>query len=84
MRAVLSSIFVAGILLSEQSTAQTPEWLNTKPTINGKDSKIEIPIRMIGNKIAIEAEIGGTSRRFIFDTGSPSMKIPELMHMERK
>ncbi len=55
-----------------------PEWITDGPYVEQESFLIELPVRTLATKLFIEVEVGGVPRRFVFDTGSPSMLSAEL------
>jgi len=51
----------------------TPSWVTEGPYLKNSSASFEIPIKVFATKLYVEIEIGGKPRRFVFDTGSPSM-----------
>lgn len=50
-----------------------PRWVTEGPVIERSDFAIELPVTVLGRKLYVEVTLGGEPRRFVFDTGSPSM-----------
>ncbi|WP_286269105.1 retropepsin-like aspartic protease [Thalassotalea hakodatensis] len=67
---ILGLTFFANIVMAKQTP---PSWVSEGPFIESSPASFEIPIKVIGTKMYVEIEIGGKPRRFVFDTGSPSM-----------
>ena len=66
----------AGILLSTAATyAQNapPKWATDGPYLDKPSASAEVPLTIIGTKLYAQVDIGGRQRRFVVDTGSPSM-----------
>lgn len=57
---------------------ERPQWIEEGPYVDDDVIAFEVPVRMVGNQVLVEVEIGGAPRRFLFDTGSPSMMSAEL------
>ncbi len=55
-----------------------PEWITDGPYVEESSISIELPIQTLATKLFVEIEVGGAPRRFVFDTGSPSMMSAEL------
>lgn len=53
-------------------------WVSEGPYVDTDTLAIEVPLEVLGNKLFVEAEVGGKPRRFVFDTGSPSMLTAAL------
>jgi len=49
------------------------DWMNAGPKLGKVSSSFEVPIKRLGTKMYIEVELGNKLRRFVVDTGSPSM-----------
>ncbi len=62
-------LLASGVLLS----AAGPAWLSQGPKVGEGPQSFEIPLEVEGQKLYVEVEIGGRTRRFVVDTGSPSM-----------
>jgi predicted aspartyl protease len=72
-------IFAAGLVSTSQyANGKTRLWLAEGPSLASKPAYFEIPLQVFATKIYVELEIGGKPRRFVFDTGSPSMIDAEL------
>jgi predicted aspartyl protease len=67
---VLGLIFFANYLIARQTP---PSWISEGPYLEESSASFEVPIIVKGTKIYVELELGGKPRRFVFDTGSPSM-----------
>ncbi|MDA8017151.1 MAG: aspartyl protease family protein [Thermoanaerobaculia bacterium] len=52
---------------------QPPEWIIEGPYLGEGSTSTEVPLRTMATKLHVEVEIGGQTRRFVVDTGSPSM-----------
>ncbi len=50
-----------------------PSWLADGPYLEQSSASFEVPIEVHATKIYVAVELGGKSRRFVLDTGSPSM-----------
>ena len=53
--------------------ANAPSWATEGPKVDAPSFSLELPLEVVGTKLYVEVELGGTPRRFVFDTGSPSM-----------
>ncbi|MDZ4348867.1 MAG: hypothetical protein U1A22_04960 [Xanthomonadaceae bacterium] len=71
----LSSAALASTL---HAAEQTPKWLEDGPYIEGHEISVELPLEMLANMLLVEVQLGGTSRRFLLDTGSVSMMDTHL------
>ncbi len=63
------------LLLAALSTtaAAPPDWVTAGPRIDRADASFEVPVDVSATKLYVTVELGGEPRRFVFDTGSPSM-----------
>jgi len=65
------------ILLCASNTVSAedklPAWVTEGPYVEERSFSIELPLERLANKLYVKIEIGGQSRHFVFDTGSPSM-----------
>lgn len=50
-----------------------PAWINEGPFVDEISLFLELPIEVLATKLFVDVELGGKPRRFVFDTGSPSM-----------
>ena len=50
-----------------------PAWITEGPKLSNPSASFEIPLELLASKLYVQVEIGGTERRFVVDTGSPSM-----------
>jgi len=50
-----------------------PQWVSDGPYVTEAEFSLELPLTVQATKLYVEVEIAGTPRRFVFDTGSPSM-----------
>lgn len=71
----LSSAALASTL---HAAEQTPKWLEDGPYIEGHEISVELPLEVLANMLFVEVQLGGTSRRFLLDTGSVSMMDTDL------
>lgn len=55
------------------SQEQRPHWITDGPFIDDRSTSFEVPLKVVATKVYVEVEIGGKPRRFVVDTGSPSM-----------
>lgn len=79
----LRDIFLLGLFFFFTNTVlankKPPSWVNEGPYLEDSPASFEIPIEVFFTKLYVEIEIGGKPRRFVFDTGSPSMIDTELV-----
>lgn len=68
--AALAAALAAGIASAQEAP---PRWLAEGPTVEGDAFSLEVPLHRVGTKLHVEVELGGVARRFVLDTGSPSM-----------
>lgn len=76
MKSMLSMpLSVATLVAASPLSAQSspPAWLSEGPRVDARDFAFELPLQVIAGKLIITIELGGKPRRFVFDTGSPSM-----------
>lgn len=52
---------------------RVPQWISDGPFIEERLASFEVPLKFFASKLYVEIEIGGKLRRFVVDTGSPSM-----------
>lgn len=67
---LLGLIFFANFVMASQTP---PSWISEGPYLEASPASFEVPINVIGAKIYVKIQIGGKPRRFVLDTGSPSM-----------
>lgn len=48
------------------------------PYVDERSFSFELPMEFLAGKIFVQVELGGAPRRFLFDTGSPSMMSKDL------
>lgn len=58
---------------SSQANDGLPRWMTDGPKLKDSSAAFELPIQVIGTKLYLMVELGGKPRRFVLDTGSPSM-----------
>ncbi|ANM29725.1 hypothetical protein ABI59_09260 [Acidobacteria bacterium Mor1] len=76
MRTMTNTGLLCGLLtLAILSTAaQTPpEWTAEGPRVHPAAASFEVPVEVSATKLYVDVELGGKTRRFVVDTGSPSM-----------
>jgi hypothetical protein len=73
----IPEVFFMGLLLFFTHTVianqNPPTWMSEGPYLESSPASFEIPIDVFATKSYVEVEIRGKPRRFVFDTGSPSM-----------
>ncbi len=57
---------------------EKPKWMTEGPYVDEEIFSIELPLEVISNKLFVDIELGGATRRFLFDTGSTSMISQDL------
>jgi hypothetical protein len=60
------------------AAAEPPAWTVDGPRVDADRFALELPLEVLATKLFVEIELGGKSRRFVFDTGSPSMMSAAL------
>ena len=70
----------AALVVWQQTNAQQspPAWITEGPYVETPEFSIELPLDVLASKLYVDVEIGGEPRRFVFDTGSPSMMSKAL------
>ena len=63
-------VLMAGNVLAQEAP---PKWISEGPKLVGQSKSIDVPLTVRGTKLFVTVEIGGKPRRFVVDTGSPSM-----------
>lgn len=76
----MKSVLITLLLSTTQVSAQPgpPAWLKEGPRVDNEEFAFELPLQVIAGKLLVEIELGGKPRRFVFDTGSPSMMGKQL------
>ena len=67
----LAGIFSCTTVASAQQVP--PPWISEGPYVNERKFSLELPLEVLSTKLYVEVVLGGKPRRFVFDTGSPSM-----------
>lgn len=57
---------------------EEPAWTTQGPKVDEETFAFELPLAVVANKLFVDIELGGAMRRFLFDTGSPSMMSATL------
>lgn len=57
---------------------EKPRWIAEGPYVDECSFSFELPLEVLATKLFVEVEVGGSPRRFVFDTGSPSMISADL------
>jgi hypothetical protein len=73
-------VAILWLLASSLASAaqEKPKWITEGPYVEEDSFSFELPLEVLATKIYIEVEVGGVPRRFVFDTGSPSMMSADL------
>ena len=50
-----------------------PAWMSEGPRVQAETFAFELPLEVMATKLFVTVQVGGKPRRFVFDTGSPSM-----------
>jgi len=79
VRLLIILYFASASMMSIAGQQSTPQWMKESPTLGQPNAAFEIPLTVIATKLYVEVELGGVSRRFVFDTGSPSMIDKQLV-----
>ncbi len=53
--------------------AQAPAWVSEGPAVDVEPVSVDLPIETLASKLYVRVGVGGKERRFVVDTGSPSM-----------
>lgn len=66
---------IAGLLGAPGTLAVNgpPAWLTEGPRTDDRSIALEVPMQVFANQLHVDVVIKGKPRRFLFDTGSPSM-----------
>lgn len=81
MRSVEALVAVFGLLASSSPAAAAdgmPKWMTEGPYVASSPFSLEVPLEMVAGLPFVDVEVGGAPRRFLFDTGSPSMMSADL------
>jgi hypothetical protein len=74
-------LLVLGLFLFTSSVfaiQNQPTWITEGPYLANPSASFEIPVKLFAAKLYVNVEIGGEERRFVVDTGSPSMIDAQL------
>jgi len=63
-------VLSAGTVLAQKAP---PKWMTEGPKLVGPTKTIDVPLTVRGTKLYVTVDLGGKPRRFVVDTGSPSM-----------
>ena len=72
----LQKLFFIGFFFFAQTVfanENIPSWFQEGPYLASSTAAFEVPIEDFATKLYVEIEIEGKPRRFVFDSGSPSM-----------
>ncbi len=64
------TVLLAGTVLAQEAP---PKWMTEGPKLVGPTKTIDVPLTVRGTKLYVTVDLGGKPRRFVVDTGSPSM-----------
>ncbi len=73
MNKVLFGIFAFLAYCGAFGAEDKPRWITEGPYVVERSFSFELPVEVLATKLFVEVEVGGSPRRFVFDTGSPSM-----------
>ncbi len=73
--ALLASPMLAGQVVAQ---AKAPTWVTEGPYVDADTFSFALPMESVAGKLYVSVELGGEPRRFVFDTGSPSMIRSDL------
>lgn len=65
-------VALAGFMVAAQA-GEPPKWITEGPHVEQTAIAFELPLNVLATKLFVEVDVGGKPRRFVFDTGSPSM-----------
>ena len=60
-------------LVSVAVAQKPPKWVTEGPLLQAGSTSFEVPLEVRATKLYVTVEMGGEPRRFVVDTGSPSM-----------
>ncbi len=72
-RLIWGLVGLAVLCTAAGAQEKPPQWITEGPYVESRSFAIELPLEILATKLFVEVEIGGKARRFVFDTGSPSM-----------
>lgn len=78
MNKVLFCVFAFIAYSSASGAEDKRRWITEGPYVVEPSFSFELPLEVLATKLFVEVEVGGSPRRFVFDTGSPSMISAEL------
>ena len=61
------------LLVSLPAPGAVPAWVSEGPRVDRPSFSVDVPVDVLASMVLIDVEVGGKPRRFVFDTGSPSM-----------
>lgn len=65
---------VFGMIFAAASAEEgRPAWIEEGPYLTEQEVALELPLEVFADKLYLTVEVAGAPRRFVFDTGSPSM-----------
>ncbi|WP_196159344.1 retropepsin-like aspartic protease [Reinekea sp. G2M2-21] len=65
---------------SANANSQPPVWLTEGPVLAQPSASFDVPLDVFATKLYVQVNIAGKERRFVVDTGSPSMIDKALAH----
>lgn len=79
MKTIATLCGLSAALVSPCAAAEEPPgWVTEGPYVEQETFSFELPLETLANMLFVEVHIGGAPRRFLFDTGSPSMMSARL------
>ncbi|MEM1090214.1 MAG: aspartyl protease family protein [Pseudomonadota bacterium] len=75
---VMALLTVLTITPQVLAQGKAPAWVTEGPYVDAEAFSLSLPIESIAGKLYVSVELGGEPRRFVFDTGSPSMIRSDL------
>lgn len=71
--AILILNLLVCLVSASHAQVTVPKWVSEGPSIERRPASFEVPLNIFGTKLYVDVEIAGKLRRFVVDTGSPSM-----------
>lgn len=72
-RAFLSLLLFLSGSCAVLAQERIPEWISAGPYVEDPEFFLELPLETLATKLYVDVEINGVPKKFVFDTGSPSM-----------
>lgn len=72
-RLALPALVLGLAAVATAAADEPPRWVSEGPRVATPSFSFALPVERVGTMLAVEVELGGKPRRFVFDTGSPSM-----------